>query len=639
MKKVISPLLICVVLFGYAQSPVVPSKMKFAGLKLKINEAARKEIQADVDALTQSEKYFNIKLKRMELYFPIIERIFKEEELPDDFKYLVVQESALISDAVSTSNAVGFWQFKKETAVEVGLRVDSQVDERMNIVSATHGAAQYIQKNNYYFNNWLLALQAYQMGKGGVMEAEGDKHNGDRSMSITKRTYWYVKKFLAHKIAFQSALSKLSPANAILEYRNSRNKTLKEIARDVDIDLEVLKKYNKWLKTRRIPTDKPYMVLVPPNAKSQVQLTASIRKANKRKEKLLPSNSEIDPQVNKIFNSALNAFLIKVNGLQSIVARPDDNPELLASQGGLSVHHFRKYNDMDDDQITNHGGIYYLESKRNRAKIYYHTTKDGDSMWGISQKYGVKLTKLLRKNRMVHSETPKVGRILWLRRSRPAKHPVEFDDTFNELIQNENIISKSIDNNVEINENVTDEIQVTEIQDAQNREEAIVVSSSVQNADTITFQSDKKIMEDEPVDEEIKEENNDLKFSPNPQKVNSWDGKTNQILHKVKKGETLYSVSRAYNITVEDIIEWNNLKSSALAVGQGLKIISIQNEINNGQNLENQKESYIYHKVMEGDTMFSISKKYDVKIDDLVVWNNKSDNTVKLGEKLRIKKY
>lgn len=639
MKNAISSLLICVVFFGYTQSPIVPSKMEFAGLKLKINEAARKEIQADVDALTQSEKYFNIKLKRMELYFPIIERIFREEELPDDFKYLVIQESALISDAVSTSNAVGFWQFKKESAVEVGLRVDGQVDERMNIVSATHGAAQYIQKNNYYFNNWLLALQAYQMGKGGVMEAEGDKHNGDRSMSITKRTYWYVKKYLAHKIAFQSALSKLSPANAILEYRNSRNKTLKEIAREVDIDLGVLKQYNKWLKTRRIPTDKPYMVLVPPVAKSQVQLTASIRKANKRKEKLLPSNGVIDPKVNKVFNSALNAFLIKVNGLRSIVARPDDNPELLASQGGLSVHHFRKYNDMSDDQITDHGGIYYLESKRNKAKIYYHTTKEGDSMWDISQKYGVKLTRLLRKNRMVRSETPKAGRILWLRRLRPAKHPVEFDDTFNELTQNENIIAKSIDKDAEVNVNVTEEIQTNDIQNVQDRGETIVISSSVENADTITIQSDNEIIDEDPVDEEpIEQENDDLNFTLNPNKMDSRQSKTDQIMHKVKKGETLYSVSRAYNVTVEDIIDWNNLRSSALAVGQELKIILIQNEVNNGQIFENQEESYIYHEVMAGDTMFSISKKYDVKIDDLVVWNKKSDNTVKLGEKLRIKK-
>jgi len=508
----------------------------------------------------------------------------------------------------------------------------------MNIVSATHGAAQYIQKNNYYFNNWLLALQAYQMGKGGVMEAEGDKHNGDRSMSITKRTYWYVKKYLAHKIAFQSALSKLSPANALHEYRNSKNKTLKEIAREVDIDLEVLKHYNKWLKTRRVPTDKPYMVLVPPDAKFQVQLTASNRKANKRKEKLLPGNGEIDPEVNKVFNSALNAFLIKVNGLRCIVARPDDNPELLASQGELSVHNFRKYNDMSDDQITNHGGIYYLESKRNKAKIYYHTTKEGDSMWGVSQKYGVKLTKLLRKNHMVRLETPKVGRILWLRRSRPTKHPIEFDDTFNELTQNESIIAKSVDKVPEVNDNVTEEIETSDEQNVQDSEETIDVSSFAQTADTITIQRDTEIIEKEPVDKEIEEENNGLKFSPNPQKINSKKGKTYQILHKVKKGETLYSVSKAYNVTVEDIIEWNNLKSSALAIGQDLKVFSNQNEVNNGQILENQEESYIYHKVMEGDTMFSISKKYDVKIDDLMVWNNKSDNSVKLGEKLRIKK-
>jgi len=114
-------------------------------------------------------------------------------------------------------------------------------------------------------------------------------------------------------------------------------------------------------------------------------------------------------------------------------------------------------------------------------------------MWGISQKYGVKLTKLLRKNRMVRSETPEVGRILWLRRSRPAKHPVEFDDTFNELIQNKNIIAKSIDKNAEVNENVSDEIRTNDIQSAQYMEEAIDVSSFVQNADTITIQSDKEI--------------------------------------------------------------------------------------------------------------------------------------------------
>src|SRR5690606_23803191 len=148
-------------------------------------------------------RHFNIKVERAKTYFPIIEKIFAEERVPDDFKYLVLQESALIADAVSVSNAVGFWQFKDFTAIEMGLRVDKEIDERMNIVSSTRGAARYIKKNNYYFNNWIYALQAYQMGAGGTMKAVNDYQSGTKHMEITSQTYWYVKKFLAHKIAFE----------------------------------------------------------------------------------------------------------------------------------------------------------------------------------------------------------------------------------------------------------------------------------------------------------------------------------------------------------------------------------------------------------------------------------------------------
>ena len=110
-------------------SPRVPSSYEFAGIQLSITEAARRQIQEDVDALHRSQTYFNRKVEKVDLYFPIIERVFREEGIPDDFKYLTIQESALISDAVSSSNAVGFWQFKKASATEVGLRVDNYIDE------------------------------------------------------------------------------------------------------------------------------------------------------------------------------------------------------------------------------------------------------------------------------------------------------------------------------------------------------------------------------------------------------------------------------------------------------------------------------------------------------------------------------
>src|SRR5688500_15392387 len=139
----------------YAQPPQVPHKMQFAGMTLTIRDDARKEIQKDVNALTQSPRHHNIKVERAKTYFPLIEKVFEEERVPDDFKYLALQESALIADAVSTSNAVGFWQFKDYTAVEMGLRVDKEIDERLNIVSSSRAAARYIKKNNFYFNNWI----------------------------------------------------------------------------------------------------------------------------------------------------------------------------------------------------------------------------------------------------------------------------------------------------------------------------------------------------------------------------------------------------------------------------------------------------------------------------------------------------
>ena len=90
---------VALIFFGvaasYAQTPEVPHKMHFADMTLTIRDDARREIQKDVDALTKSPKYFGIKVERARTYFPLIEKVFAEERLPDDFKYLVLQESAL----------------------------------------------------------------------------------------------------------------------------------------------------------------------------------------------------------------------------------------------------------------------------------------------------------------------------------------------------------------------------------------------------------------------------------------------------------------------------------------------------------------------------------------------------------------
>ncbi|MGC4020442.1 MAG: lytic transglycosylase, partial [Cyclobacteriaceae bacterium] len=77
-----------------AQTPQVPHKIHFAGMSLTIRDDAKREIQKDVDALTKSSRYFNMHAERARTYFPIIEKIFREENLPEDFKFLALQESS-----------------------------------------------------------------------------------------------------------------------------------------------------------------------------------------------------------------------------------------------------------------------------------------------------------------------------------------------------------------------------------------------------------------------------------------------------------------------------------------------------------------------------------------------------------------
>ena len=184
-----------------AQIPQVPLEMEFADLTLKIHPQAQREIQLDVDALYRNAAYFKVKAERINLYLPLVERELRNQNIPDEIKYLVIQESGLVPDAVSTSNAVGFWQFKQGTAEEVGLRVDGQVDERKNIVAASRGAAIYLKKHHATLNNWMTALVSYQMGLGGAKAYFGSQYAGQKVVTIDRNTHWYFKKYLAHKIA------------------------------------------------------------------------------------------------------------------------------------------------------------------------------------------------------------------------------------------------------------------------------------------------------------------------------------------------------------------------------------------------------------------------------------------------------
>lgn len=660
-----------------AQTPQVPSVMYFADIKLNINESARKEIQTHVDALYRSEKYFDIKLERVDFYFPTIEKIFKEENLPDDFKYLVIQESALISDAVSSSNAVGFWQFKKASGEEVGLRVDGAVDERLNIVSSSRGAARYLKRNNNYYGNWLYALLSYNMGAGGAQKVVDDKYFGAKKMPIDKRTHWYIIKFLAHKVAFESAIGRnTTPALSLVEYKSGANMSLREIASETNVDFQLLEEYNKWLKRGSVPDDKQYSVIIPATYSEASGLVALNN--DRDEEFVVPANKT--PNTNPTFDNRFskgsdkypiiegdapasneNAVLVTVNGKPGIIAGYNDNLLKLAEIGDISISRFLKFNDLESDDQTIAGQVYYLKAKRGSAPEHYHIVKETENMWSISQKYGIKLNKLRRKNRMEKDEQPKPGRVLWMRFVRPKDEPVEYKDVpVSTDISAENDaprpVKKQIEKNLPSNRRVENRISeidtvnnddYTEQEITEDIEENLIEDDPEQELAEIS--SEDQYIADDKFEEEVGiEENKESSFSADQEDITfveseaqaSTLGNVNEKVHRVKSGETLYSIARNYNIQLGEILQWNDISlKDGIKVDQLLKVAPPE-EVEEAEKIvpEKSNEEFVIHEVAGGETMYKIARDHNVTIKDVMQWNNKSDFKVSIGEKLKIKK-
>lgn len=144
-------------------------------------------------------------LKRSTRYFPYIEQVLAENDLPDDIKYLAVVESALRLHAGSSKGAMGTWQLMPQTARKYGLIVNSRFDERRNVYLSTPAAVAYLKDLYGQFGSWSLSLAAYNMGEEGL-EAEilEQGANDYYRLYLSLETQRFVPRLLAVKRIFEA---------------------------------------------------------------------------------------------------------------------------------------------------------------------------------------------------------------------------------------------------------------------------------------------------------------------------------------------------------------------------------------------------------------------------------------------------
>lgn len=524
----------------FAAGPVVPNRITFCGLQLNLNPEAQKYVQSVVDQLHQNPKYFNRLVARTDTYLPFVEEAFQLVGVPEDLKYIVIQESSLQGDAVSSSNAVGFWQFKAETAKEVGLTVNQQVDERMHIFRSSVGAARYFYQLNRQFDNWIYAIIGYNRGPTGAIPFTNAANYGNRRMTLTGNTHWYALKAIAYKLAFQDYVGLAAKPEVWLEPQPvAGGIQVRDLVETVNIEEEQLRQYNLWIRDNVLPEGYLYTVYLPrteANPPDTLQLEPFIAEYQEEIDQAAPEDPISTPKIgSQPWSNRRGSQFIVLDFRRDphyreefVVALAGQTPSEIARQNGLAPQKLESFNPGLPETLPA-GEVIHLKSP-NKAR--FHIVKKGENLRQIAGYHGVHENKIRRRNRMRRDQSELyAGQKLYLRKKKP---------------RNERII-------------------ILELPQVQPKPEPAPSKGTTKPVPAPT----PKPSQPEPKARQTptnppSSEKESLRL---PQVTSKW------VTHTVAQGETLWSISRQYGTTVGIIQQANALPNNDIKIGQQLKIL------------------------------------------------------------------
>ena len=235
----------------------IPDSLTFAGEKIALTSPDLKE-RLDKELLVNTYWQSNMLLmiKRANKYFPEIERILEAQGIPKDFKYLAVIESGL-ENVRSPAGAKGFWQLMKNTGKEMGLEINTNVDERYHLELSTVVASKYLNKAKSKLGSWSLAAASYNRGMSGIQRILNTQQADDYfDLLLGTETSRYVFRMLAVKLIMENPTKfgyfyedqDLYQAIPVRKYGfDTAINNLAEFSKEIDINYKILKIHNPWL--------------------------------------------------------------------------------------------------------------------------------------------------------------------------------------------------------------------------------------------------------------------------------------------------------------------------------------------------------------------------------------------------------
>ncbi len=469
-----------------------------------------KQVQVYLDLFQNQQKKHVAKwLSRSGKYLPMFQRELREAGLPEDLAYLAMIESGFNQRAYSRAKAVGLWQFMKGTGRQYHLKINKYVDERRHAEKSTKAAVAYLSDLYADFDDWHLAVAAYNGGPGKIRRGM-KRYKADDFWSLAQHRYLkletkrYVPKLIAaiiiakepekygfHNIQYQTAL----------DYETLRvgpGLSLDAVALLCNVNSKKTKKLNPELKTGRTPLNKShYDVQIPPGTKTLAQANLS--------------------RLNSVVSTGYKTHIIKKGDtLSKICRRYKINKTTL-----LKVNNLRNSNLIAGKhlRIPYSTVRYRLAPKGSQGQIaaedlILHTIQPGESVSKIATKYNVPPELIVAWNGLKSVHKIRAGQQLSLYiegGGSPAKQ------------------QKTV-------AQATPPVQPADI--------------SVSSLIVLSQQKKFALVRKEKKSTQV-----------------SW--------YKVRRGDSLWTIARRFNLSTQQIMDWNNLKSNRIQPGTKLKIKNV----------------------------------------------------------------